>query len=542
MSQHAAESSGEIQSSTSRRESHPELEMETPNYGVDRTMEAVTVESHREHSPRPKKPRAFYLGFTGLAVNLFIIHLDATALGVALPTIAGELHGTSLESFWANISYNLCVVVTQPLWASVSQAFGRKPPLYVSLGLFAGGSLAFALARHMSAIILGRVLQGLGGGGLDVLTEIILADMTTLGERSFYLGLMALPISVGTILGPLISAVFSTFVSWRWIGWVNLPLLGFACPLFVFYLRLRSVALDTSLVAKLKRLDWVGMILSVVGITIFVLPLSWGGALYPWSSWRTLLPMLLGVAVLIVFAIYEAYPAAPIVPHRLFRSKTANMTLAGGFTHGMIMFSILQYLPLFYQAVELETVIGSAVSLLPASVTSVAVAGGSMMLVSVVGGGYRWVIWSAWMSLTLGTGLLALLDLESSSSMRFGIPVLWGVGVALLRLLLLPMQASVQKVDDTGLAIAQLLTFRFFGGLVGLAVASTTFSSVFSASISSSGQFTGPLTPLDNADEGIAFITELRKLDISPEVLDPVLKIYLKSFRTIFYTMTGLAA
>lgn len=406
--------------------------------------------------------------------------------------------------------------------------------------LFAVGSLVFALARNMGTIILGRVLQGLGGGGLDVLAEIILADMTTLQERSFYLGLMALPISVGNILGPSISAVFSTFVSWRWLGWVNLPLLGFACPLVVFFLRLRSVQLDASLTASLKRLDWIGMILFVIGITIFVLPLSWADALYPWDSWRTLLPMLLGVAVLVIFAIYEAYPAVPIVPHRLFRSKTANMTMAGGFTHGMIMISILQYLPLFYQAIELETVIGSAVSLLPTSVTSVAVAAGSMMMIAVVGGGYRWVIRFAWIILTLGTGMLALLDLESSSSMRFGLPILWGVGVALLRLLLLPMQASVQNVDDTGLAIGQLLTFRLFGGLVGLATASAIFSTVFSASISSIGQLTGPLTPLNNADEAIAFISELRKLDVSPEVLDPVLKIYLRSFRTIFYTMAGL--
>lgn len=218
------------------------------------------------------------------------------------------------------------------------------------------------------------------------------------------------------------------------------------------------------------------------------------------------------------------------------------MTMAGGFTHGLIIFSILQYLPLFFQALELETVIGSAISLLPTSVISIVVAAGAMMMVSVVGGGYRWVIRFAWIILTLGTGLLALLDLDSPSSMRFGIPILWGVGVALLRLLLLPMQASVQNVDDTGLAVGQLLTFRLFGGLVGLAVASTIFSTVFSSSISSVGQLTGPLTPLNNPDEAIAFISKLRTLDVSPEVLDPVLKIYLKCFRTIFYTMTGLSA
>ena len=408
--------------------------------------------------------------------------------------------------------------------------------------LFAVGSLTFALAHNMGTIIAGRVLQGLGGGGLDVLAEIILADMTTLQERSFYLGLMALPIAFGNILGPSISAILTTFVSWRWIGWLNLPLLGVASPLVVLCLRLRSMELDNSLVTSLKRLDWIGMNLSVVGITIFVIPLSWAGALYPWASWRTILPMLLGVAILIVFVIYEAYPAAPIVPHRLFRSRTANMTMVGGFVHGMTLFSILQYLPLFYQALELETIIGSAVSLLPTSITSVVIAAGSMILISVVRGGYRWVIRSAWIVLTLGTGLLALLDLNSSSSKRFGLPVLWGVGVALLRLLLLPMQASVQNVDDTGLAIAQLLTVRLFGGLFGLAIASTIFNTTFSSSIASVGELSGPLTPLRDTSQAIAFIPELRKADVPTSILDPVLRVYLKSFRSIYYTLTGFGA
>ena len=437
------------------------------------------------------------------------------------------------------MSYTLCGLVMQPLWASISNAFGRKPPLYVCIAFFFVGSIVFALAKNMGTIIVGRVLQGFGGEGIDVLAEIILADMTTLQERSFYLGLMGIPISIGNILGPSVGALFSNYVSWRWIGWVNLPFLGLAAPLIFFFLRLRPVQLDQSLVVNLNRLDWIGMSLVVVGITIFVLPFSWAGSLYPWDSWRTLFPMLLGVVVLAIFAIYEKRPAIPIMPHRLFHSKTANVTLTGAFIHGMILISLLQYLPLFYQAVELETAIGSAISLLPTVITSVVFAAISMMMVSIVGG-YIWIIRFAWIILTLGTGLLVLFDLGLSSSMRLGLPILWGAGVALLRLLLLPIQASVQNVDDTGLAIGQLLSVSMLGGLVGLTVASTIFNSVFSASLSSIGRPTGPLVVLSDAKLAVAFIPQLRKLDISPQVLDPVLKIYLKCFRTIFYTMVEL--
>lgn len=407
--------------------------------------------------------------------------------------------------------------------------------------LFFIGSIVFALARNMKTIIIGRVLQGFGGGGIDILAEVILADMTTLQERAKYLGLMAIPMAVGNIMGPSVGALFATYASWRWIGWINLPLLGISIPLVFFFLNLRPVQLEVSLATKLKSLDWIGMILVVVGITIFVLPLSWADSLFPWASWKTLFPMFSGVAMLVVFAFYEAKPAAAIAPHRLFRSKTANMTLAGGFLHGAILVTLLQYLPLLYQAVQLETAILSAVSLIPTVIISVVFAAISMMMVPVFGG-YTWILRAAWVILTLGTGLLALFDIRSSSSICLGLPILWGVGVALLRLNLLPMQASVKNIDDTGLAIGQLLTIRMFGGLVGLTIASTIFNSVFSTSISSSSvQLTGPLEPLRDASNAIAFIGTLRSLDVSPETSDMVLEVYLKCFRTIFYTMTGLS-
>lgn len=94
----------------------------------------------------------------------------------------------------------------QPVWASISNAFGRKPPFYISMGLFFVGSILFATAQNMGTIIAGRVLQGLGGGGIDVLVQVILADMTTLEERSKYLGLMAIPSAVGNIMGPTVGA------------------------------------------------------------------------------------------------------------------------------------------------------------------------------------------------------------------------------------------------------------------------------------------------------------------------------------------------
>lgn len=185
-------------------------------------------------------------------------------------SIAQDNNGTTLESFWASTSYILLVVVTQPLYTTFSEIFGRKRPLLVAYVFFFAGSLVFALANNMTAVIAGRVLQGLGGGGLDLLGEIIVSDMTTLKERSKYLGILALPISVGSILGPSLGAVFSSLVSWHWIGWINLPLLGISFFLVVFFLRLQPI--EGKLGEKMKRLDWGGVLLSIPSITVRVNP------------------------------------------------------------------------------------------------------------------------------------------------------------------------------------------------------------------------------------------------------------------------------
>ncbi|KAF3061960.1 putative transporter C3H1.06c [Daldinia childiae] len=335
-----------------------------------------------------KKPLGFYLSFLAINILVFLFSLDATTLAVAIPSIAQELHGSTLESFWAGIAYYLGLVVSQPLFASISDVFGRKPPLYVAFLLFTAGSLSFSLAPNMAAVIAGRVVQGLGGGGLDVLGEIIVSDMTTLKERPLYVGIMALPIAIGSILGPTIGALFSDYVTWRWIGWINLPLLGIAFPLLAFFLRLRS--LGSSLDAKLKRLDW-------------------------------------------------------------------N-------------------------------------------------------------------------------------DPYSSVGMRYGIPIIWGAGVgALLRLLHLPMQASVSSVDDTGHAIALLLTFRCLGGLVGLAIGSTIFSSTFGSAIATIGELPDSLSLLRDPHNAVAFIPIMRTVNLPLEVIAPVLQAYLSAMRGVFYAMLGFS-
>ncbi|SMQ54919.1 unnamed protein product [Zymoseptoria tritici ST99CH_3D7] len=500
-------------------------------------MDNLTVQ---ESTPSAGKSLRFKLAFIGLASIDFVFQFDATALGVALPTIAKALNGSTTLSLFASISYLLCVVVTTPIWTSTSDVLGRKPLLLVASAFFFAGSVVFAVAQDMPTLIVGRVLQGLGGGGINVLVETIVADMTTLKERSFWLGMMGIPIATGNVLGTPLGGVLA-IADWRWLGWINLPFICIGFPLVMFFLRLRSVSKGDVLWLRARSLDWIGMLLSSGGITAVILAISCAGEIYAWNAWQTLLPLLLGVSVLILFVAYEKLPACPIVPHRIYRPRTAWVTLAGGFIQGMAMFSILQFLPLFYQSAALLSVLDMVVYFLPSAFAGIILSVASMLLVGPVGIGYRWFIWALWAIATLGTGMLALLGPGSSTGMLIGIPIVWSAGVTALRLLMLPLQASVKNIDDTNLAIGQLLTLRLLGGVFGQAIASSAFGTSFAASIRRLTELTGPLAPLNDSRNAIAFIPELRKLKATQDALFSVLAAYTDAFHMVIYIMTGLA-
>ncbi|KAI1159040.1 MFS transporter [Nemania serpens] len=239
-------------------------------------------------STQRKKPLQFYLAFLSLVIMALLVSLDSTVLSVAIPVITRELHGTSLDGFWANLTFLLAVVVTQPLYVTASDVIGRKPLLNAAFLIFFVGSIVFATAHSMAVIITGRLIQGLGGGGLDVLNEILICDITTLKERPFWIGLLSVPLAAGSILGSVLGALFTQYASWRYIGWINLPLVGIGFGLAAYALRLKPV--HGSLLTRLRRLGWIGMLLFTVGSVAVALPLSWGGALYPWGSVRTILP------------------------------------------------------------------------------------------------------------------------------------------------------------------------------------------------------------------------------------------------------------
>ncbi|KAI4246912.1 MAG: hypothetical protein L6R42_009760, partial [Xanthoria sp. 1 TBL-2021] len=354
-----------------------------------------------------------YLAFLTLAVITMMVALDGTSLSVALPIISEDLGGTAIEAFWSGTSFLLCSTIFQPSFASFSHIFGRKPMILTGLVFFLIGAIIAAVARDFAVLLAGRSLQGIGGGGLIALTEIVVADLVPLRLRGQWFGLISAMWALGSVTGPIIGGAFAQGANWRWIFWINLPFIGIA---FVFVpLFLKLAFKPSSFTAQLARVDWFGSFLFIASTTSFLIPITWGGVSYPWTSWHTLVPLCLGIAGLITFITYEEIVATePLIRLVIFKNRTAAVSYIATVLHGMILWSILYYLPLYYEAVKGFSPIISGVALFPETFT-VAPASVVVGILITVTGRYRWAIWAGWVLTVLGTGLLCLLDVDTST-------------------------------------------------------------------------------------------------------------------------------
>ncbi|MCJ1476574.1 hypothetical protein MMC13_005240 [Lambiella insularis] len=395
----------------------------------------------------------FYMAFLSLAIITIAASLDATTLSVALPIIAQEINGTAIEAFWSGTSFLLTSMVFQPVFAMFSHISGRKPLLMVALVFFTIGAIIAAVAQNFTVLLVGRSIQGVGGGGITAISEIIITDLVPLRQRGKWIGIISAMWAIGTTVGPVVGGVFAQDVSWRWIFWLNLPFAGVGFVMIVIFLNLGFK--PTNFATQFKRVDWVGVFLFIASTTLFVVPLTWGGVMYAWNAYQTLLPLLLGAAA-----------CSATGPPRVTYLQTV--------IHGMILWSIVYFIPLYYEAVKGYTPIIAGVSSFPESLT-VAPASVATGIIIAVTGRYRWGIWTGWLLTTLGCGLMVLLDAHTSVPGWIFLNVVPGLGTGVL---FSAMNFSVQAAsrnEDVAFAVAFFTFFRSFGQTLGIAVGGVVF-------------------------------------------------------------------
>ncbi|CZR64622.1 related to MFS multidrug transporter [Phialocephala subalpina] len=417
-----------------------------------------------------------YLVFATLCILALAAALDGTCLGTALPTITTSIHGTTTQAIWASIAFNLSSTICQLVFVSFSSIFGRKPMMILAVLFFATGGFTGAIAGNISVLTVGRAFQGVGSGAIIVLTEVIVTDLVPMRVRGKWFGIISLAWAIGTAGGPLIGGLLAENDDWRWIFRINVLLCVVAGVMIPLLLDIRFKN-PVSVRKQLKEFDWAGLVLFVSSFTALLLSITMGGVIYPWSNWR--ITVLLSTSLLgtILFVAYESFiPRFPFLCVVLFKNVTAAVTFLGTFLHGFILWSLLFYLPLYYQAIKGFNPTQSGLAVFPETLIIAPVSLTVGILVSKTGH-FKWSIVSGWFFTTLGTGLLILLDVHTTTPTWIGINIIVGLGTGML---FSGMAFSIQAAatafgQDSALAIAMFSFFRSLGATVGIAASGALF-------------------------------------------------------------------
>ncbi len=408
----------------------------------------------------------------GCFLSVFIAALDSTIVATAVPTITSELKSPSGYA-WIGGAYLIATAASTTIWSKLSDIWGRKIMLLVAVALFLSSSILCALAVDMKMLIAGRALQGVAGGGLVILVELIFSDMFSTRQRSLFLGLFEATFTIAGAIGPFLGGLLTDYASWRWCWWINLPCCSLAFIILLLFLDVHNP--KTPLKEGMIAIDWAGSLSILIGTIMVLLGLDFGGSTFAWSSPKVICLITFG-ALCIAFFIYNEKRLAkrPLMPLVLFKKRPNIATLLVAFFHSVSYIGSEYYLPLYFQSVKEASALKSGALLIPQIVASSLTGVLSGIIVHLTGR-YRESIWIGLILLTLGNGLYICFNSDTSIREIVLFEFVTGSGSGLL---FMPTMVALQVMgpqDDIGTTTSILNYIRSIGLAISVVIGGVIF-------------------------------------------------------------------
>ena len=440
---------------------------------------------------------------TGLLLALALAALDQTIVGTAMPRIIAQLNGFDRYP-WVTTAYLLTSTICVPIFAKLSDIYGRKWFFLAGTVLFVIASMLCGAANDMTQLIVYRGLQGVGAGVITGLLFTILGDIFAPAERARYQGLFAAVWGMASIFGPTLGGWITDQYSWRWTFYVNLPvgLLAAAAILFEFpYFKPAGVK---------RQIDWWGVVTLIGCLVPFMLALTWATN-YGWGSQRVLGLMTLAALMLAAFLYAESKASEPLVPLWLFRDPVIAVSSLAIFALGVGMLGVILYVPLFMQGVLGVSAMHSGSLLTPLLIGAVvsSVAAGQIMSRT---GRYRNMAIAGAVVAAIGMFLLAAMDGSTTEAEVVRNMIIAGLGMGVMQPVYTLAVQNVAPPAHLGAATASTQFFRSIGSTVGVAL----FGSVLLTKYHT--DFDRHIPPGTPARALVPFANPLQLVEIRPQL------------------------
>ncbi|TCN50182.1 EmrB/QacA subfamily drug resistance transporter [Rhodococcus sp. SMB37] len=469
--------------------------------------------------------KRIWIIFSALIAGMLLASLDQTIVSTAMPTIVGQLGGVEHQA-WITTAYLLATTIVMPVYGKFGDIFGRRYLFLIAIAVFTLASVGCAFTDDFWTFVVFRAMQGLGGGGLMILSQAIIADIVPASERGKYMGPMGAIFGLAAVGGPLLGGFFVDHLTWEWCFYINIPIgiIAFVISWFMLTLPVKKPT---------KKIDVPGVVALSVATTCLIFFTDFGGSAD--RGWTDPLTWMFGAGLVVavcLFVLIESRAQDPIIPLSLFRNSIFVNATAIGFVLGLGMFAAIAFMPTFLQMSSGTSAAVSGLLLLPMM--------GGLMLTTIASGlliakTQRYKVYPIVGTAVTVLGMLWMTTLQGNTPLWVVCAMLFvfGFGLGLIMQVVVLVVQNAVPVDEIGTATSTNNYFREVGGALGVAIFGTIFTNKLAENLTT--VFTEAGADPEQAGQATATLDPAVMKQLPEQVQDGIVSAYADSLAPVFW-------